>query len=339
MIKVRCETDLSACRDLWQALIPPERLSDLWEMRECFHQHFQRKPSFIVAEENGQPVGLIPLCWIDEHQYYGYFPGETWHGQTWIEQNRLIARDEEVLRAMFSWLNENHLHYHLRYLLPPPFTTSESLVVDEVGYLFVASQHDHNMDTYYSKFNRRSIKTIKKEVAAFEARGQEIRLGELSDLNLMVQMNLDRFGSGSYFNDQRFVKSFEALQKLLDKNGWLRMVTVLIEGKPAAADIASVYNGAYTLLAGGTSNDFLGIAKVINLYHMKKACEEKYPEADFLCGNFSWKTMFNLHPRPLYLHANIKFKEDHDSSSQTDALPSGENHLASAEFAPELKNG
>ena len=169
MIQVRCETDLQSCRQLWQKLIPQEKLADLWEMRECFHQHFNRKPYFVVAEEDGRPIGLMPLCWIDEGDYYGYFPGETWHGQTWIEQNRIIARDENVLQAMYQFLEQNAPRYHIRYLLPNSFRPLDSLTVDEVGYLFVPSLHNHDMETYFSVFNRRSIKTIKKEVLAFEA--------------------------------------------------------------------------------------------------------------------------------------------------------------------------
>src|SRR5262245_3432941 len=134
MINVRVETDLERCRHLWEGLIPPDKLTDLWEVRDCFNRHFQRKPYFVVAEDNGRPVGLIPLCWIDEFNYYGYFPGETWHGQTWMEQNRIIARDEDVFKRMIAFLDEQNTTYHIRYLVPNSFKSSDSLIVDETGY-------------------------------------------------------------------------------------------------------------------------------------------------------------------------------------------------------------
>jgi len=31
-----------------------------------------------------------------------------------------------------------------------------------------------------------------------------------------------------------------------------------------------------------------------------------YKEVDFLCGDFSWKKLFHLTPRPLYEASNIK---------------------------------
>src|SRR3989338_3899513 len=116
MITIYSETDEGACRELWERIIPPEQLTDLWDVRACFHQQFKRSPFFVVAKEAAEIVGLIPLCFIEEHNYYGYFPGEIWCVKTWLEQNRLIARDQDVLKQMFDWLLENKISYHLRYL-------------------------------------------------------------------------------------------------------------------------------------------------------------------------------------------------------------------------------
>jgi hypothetical protein len=285
-------------------MIPQRMLADDWEIRECFHRHYQRDFFFIVAEDDGNPVGLFPLCFVPEENSYVYFPGEVWHGKTWIEQNRLMARDQDVFDRMLEWMNEQGLSYHLRYLSPSAYVCPERFPVDEIGYLFHAGNYQHDMDIYYSTFSRRSIKSIKKEVAAFEERGMQYRFDDPSDFDLLVKMNIERFGQDSYYADDRFTESFRDMMRLLQKRGWFRMVTVLIEGKPAATDIGSVYNNVYTLLAGGTSADFVGIAKVINLFHMKRACQEQFGEADFLCGDFSWKTMFHLTPRPLYLISN-----------------------------------
>ncbi len=304
MLRVRSESDPSICRQLWQQMIPQRMLADHWEVRECFHRHYKRELFFVVAEEEGVPVGLFPLSFIPEEDVYVYFPGEVWHGKTWIEQNRLIARDSEVFDRMLEWMNSQGLRYHLRYLSPSPCVSPERFPVDEIGYLFHAANYGHDMEIYYSTFSRRSIKSIKKEVAAFEERGLDYRMEDTADLELLIQMNIERFGQDSYYADSRFTDSFRDLMGLLQKQGWLRMVTVLVEGKPAAADIGCVYNNVYTLLAGGTSAEFVGIAKVINLFHMKRSCQEKLSEADFLCGDFYWKTMFHLTPRPLYLISN-----------------------------------
>ncbi len=61
MIRVRTITDLNACRDLWHELMPAGLVSDLWEVRACFNDHYHHLPRFVVAEENGRVVGFLPL--------------------------------------------------------------------------------------------------------------------------------------------------------------------------------------------------------------------------------------------------------------------------------------
>jgi hypothetical protein len=41
---------------------------------------------------------------------------------------------------------------------------------------------------------------------------------------------------------------------------------------------------------------------------MQWACSERLNQVDFLCGDFNWKKLFHLTPRPLYLLGNPKAK-------------------------------
>ena len=93
MDRFRLVTDLAECRDLWGRMIPPESIFDLWDVRACFQRQFRRPPCFIATDDGHSPAGLLPLSWIGESGRYGCFPGETWHGKTWIEQNRIVAGD------------------------------------------------------------------------------------------------------------------------------------------------------------------------------------------------------------------------------------------------------
>lgn len=301
MFDIRIVRDIEECRELWQRHIPPEVVSDLWEVRLCFHRQYQHPPCFIVAEENGQLCGLMPLSRIEDRQILGYFPGETWAGRTWLEQNRLIVRDEAVLEAM---LTRCHQPYQLRYLLPLETVPLPRQVVDETGYLFLPPKYHYDMETYFQEFSHKSAKRIRKEIAELAARAT-FRYDDPADFEHLVNLNLSRFGENSYYYDSRFREGFRSLMHYLRDNGWLRITTVLMDGEPAAVDMGSLYRGAYTMLAGGTHGGYPGVAKLINNRHMEFACEEKLNQVDFLCGNFSWKSMFHLTPRPLYLLSNL----------------------------------
>ena len=311
---VRLATDLAECQSVWERFIPRENLSDLWEVRDCFQRHFHRPPCFIVAEGSASPsgpvdsAGLVPLSWIEEHGYYGYFPGETWSARTWLEQNRVLADNDAMLQDL---LDHCPGPYHLRYLTPSSAAPRSQQAVDEIGYLFHPPQYDYDIENYFQVFSHKSAKRIKKELAELEAPGVQYRHEDLDDFDRLVDMNLGRFAEGSYFHDARFRESFRSLLHLFHQRGSLRLTAVLIGGELAAVDIGCVYGSTYTLLGGGTHPAYPGVAKLINIHHMKRACTERIQQVDFLCGDFSWKKLFHLTPRPLYLVANAAIGAHH----------------------------
>ncbi len=298
MKSVRVVTDLDECRDLWQMLVPAQGISTRWDVRYCFHREYGHLPYFVVCEDKTGICGLLPLSWNEELGAYHFFPGETWAGKTWLEQNPLIADSPATLELMLSIIPGD---YQLRYLAPSESASPRIQTVDEIGYYFLPPSHAFSMDAYYATFSHKFIKRLKKDVDAFYQRGVEIRIDHWQDYALMVDMNLSKYGDQSYFFDQRFARAFDSLFGLLRRNGWLRLVTVLVGGCPAAVDLGCIYSGTYTLLAGGTDAAYRGIAKLINLHHMQFACEQRFDSVDFLCGDFNWKSMFHLSPRPLYL--------------------------------------
>lgn len=301
---IRVVSDLDECRRIWRQVAPRKVVSDLWEFRSCFHRYFKRQPHFITVESSGKTLGLLPLCWIEESDCFGYFPGETWNGQTWLEQNRIFAANNQVLDMLRDYLETTGIKHHLRYLLPSHVAPSKFDVVDEIGYLFLPPKYNYRMEPYYAQFSGKSIKQITRELNSFETRCVTYRLDDPEDFELMLRMNQDRYGLYSYFAEPRFAGSFRDMMQFLHSMGWLRMTTVLVGGQPAAVDMGCIYKGTYTLFAGGTDENFPGIAKLINLFHMRRACEEKWSAVDFLCGDFSWKSRFHLTPRPLYLLSN-----------------------------------
>jgi len=300
MPRLRVASSLDECREAWNRAFTRENISDLWEVRECFQKHFQRPPHFILCEHDGNLTGLLPLSWVEESHCYQYFPGETWANKTWLEQNRILAHGHDTLELL---LQNCPAQMHLRYLLPqekPPHDTA----VDEIGYLFRPADFDFNTENYFALFSGKNARRLKKEITELAAPGVEFRLDDLADFDRLVQMNIGRFGAGSYFYDERFRESFRSLMHLLHERGWLKMTAVLIGGELAAVDIGCLYRGTYTLLGGGTSANFPGVAKLINIYHIERACRERFELVDFLCGDFTWKKLFHLTPRPLYLISN-----------------------------------
>lgn len=296
---VRVCDDPEECRRLWERLLPQACIFDVWAVRACFQDHFRRPCHFVVAERDGRPVGLLPLSWIHDPGYFGYFPGETWRRKTWLEQNRVVARDADALGLLLDALPSPA---HLRYLVEEsPGGCGDALAgVDEVGYLFFPGRYGYSFAAYWQEFSGKSRKKIGRELAQLEDHGLRFRYDCLQDLDALFQMNLDRYGSDSYFSDPRFLGSFERLLAWLQERGLLRVTTVLIGGAVAAVDAGAMFRDTYTLLAGGVNPQFPGVAKCINLHHLEWACRQRMHVVDFLCGDFGWKERFRLARRPLY---------------------------------------
>ena len=272
MLDIRIIDDLEQCREVWERMIPQETLWDLWEFRACFQKHFQRPACFIITVNSQNLTEILPLSWIDESQCYGNFPGETWLGKTWLEQNR-IPTDNKILCNM---LDHCPGPYYLRYLQPSLESDGQNqYVVDEVGYLFRPSDYNDDIENYFQQFSNRTAKKIKREIASLQA-GSRYRYDDLSDFDYLVQLNVKNFGNCSYFSDRRFRESFRTLMHYLNDNGWLRITTVIINEEIAAVDIGCLYREVYTLLGGGTNRDYPGVAKLINLHHLQRGCNEKF---------------------------------------------------------------
>ena len=190
---------------------------------------------------------------------------------------------------------------HIRYVegecIPP---SSTEVSVDEIGYLFLPERHAFSFQTYLNEFRRKSLKQLLREPNMLRERGVTFRYNFRRDIKQLFRMNLEAFGEGSYFHDERFLQGFERLTAELDRRGALRITTVLVAGAIAAVDIGAVWRNAYAVLAGGTNPDFPGVAKLINFHHLEIACRERFDLVDFLCGDFGWKGRFRLVARPLY---------------------------------------
>jgi hypothetical protein len=298
MIDISVCSDLGEIHRLWQRHWPKTGLFDLWPVRACFQMRFQHDPYFLVAKRNGACSGLLALSWIDEERYFGYFPGELWHGKTWLEQNRVLITDEPSFEALWEAVPDVA---QIRYLHPDSYLPEgASVTMDEVGYLFRPPQYGYDFNAYMAQFSGKSRKKIRCEIERLHGQGVSFSHDCLADVDRLFRLNLEAFREDSYFSDPRFLGAFEDLVKWLHGHGLLRVTAVRVGGQLAAVDVGAVWNGTYTVVAGGTCGDFPGVAKLINFHHLEWACRQRLREVDLLCGEFNWKNRFHLTPRPLY---------------------------------------
>ena len=294
---VRFTRDLDEGERLWRRLSPGLDVFDDWAVRQAFQDSYRRPPLFLVAEEDWRPVGLLSLSWIAEEDYYGAFPGETWRGRTWLEQNRVLADDDRARRALWEAAPDET---RLRYLDAQSAAALPEAEVDEVGYILRPGGFAHDYEAYWESFSGKSRKKIARAIEALGPMECRSRDGGRRDIEWMFATNTAGFAGTSYFEDPRFLAGFEAMLAHFSRRRMLRVVTLAIGGRRAAVDVAVAHRDRYTVLAGATDPEFPGVAKAINLFHVKWACRRRCERIDFLCGDFGWKERFHLEPRPLF---------------------------------------
>jgi hypothetical protein len=297
MNRKRVISDPLACERLWKACIPAYSVSDLWEFRMCFQRHFHNHLSFLVLENSKGISGMLPLSHIQHLDTKSFFPGETWHDKTWIERTRIYAREPVIYEELFSLCQDRTF---LRYMDISDGNSPDQIDLDEIGYVLYPALLDYDMANFRQRFSNKKFKSILKNINSIMEMGGRFHVNRLEDYDLLVKMSLEKFGEESYLCDDRFRESFrDVMNYLLDK-GWLRMISLELEGEIAAVDLGAIYNRTYTVFLGGVFSGVPGIAKVMNMYHIDYALQNRLFKLDFLCGDFHWKKLWHLDQEPLY---------------------------------------
>ena len=298
MDTVRVFQDPDICHKLWERFWPKSCIFDLWPVRACFMKHFRRPLFFILAGTDHRESRLLALSWIEEQEIFGHFPGETWQGKTWLEQNKIAGMGRQSFQTLADHLPEKCFVRYIDVDFLPAWESDVS--IDEIGYLFFPQQYGFSFENYKNAFPRKSLKKIDREINRLHAHKVAFRHNHMADVRRMFEMSLSAFGEMSYFYDRRFFNAFVDLIAFLDQHNLLRLTSVTVGGQLAAVDVGALWNNTYTILAGGTNPDYPGIAKLINFHHIEWACRRRLAVVDFLCGDFNWKSRFRLQPRPLY---------------------------------------
>lgn len=298
MVEIQICEDPVECAHIWKEAWPRECFFDLWEVRNFFASSYKRQPYFLVAREQEKIKGILALSRIDGSRSYAHFPGETWRGKTWLEQNKIPASSPQVFTALLNSVpGPTKLRYLTRESVPIETTP---VAVDEVGYLFFPGMYNFSFQNYMQEFSGKSRKKLAREFAELEKNGVAYRYNHTDDINCLFRMNLESYGELSYFYEPSFLDSFEKLVVWLHQKKMLRTTTLMLGGTVAAVDIGAIWNNSYTVLAGATNPEFQGVAKMINFHHLEWSCLQHLKVVDFLCGDFGWKQRFHLAARPLY---------------------------------------
>jgi hypothetical protein len=248
-------------------------------------------------EEGGNIYGVLPLSHVDSLDIMTFFPGETWKNKTWLERTPIYAINQDILYRLLSDCTERT---HLRYIEYDSEHLPEQMAVDEIGYVVYPGLLNYDRENYRSRFSNKKFKSIMRDVNTILDMGASFHINQAEDFELLVEMSIERYGDESYLQDTHFRSSFRDIIGFLNQKGYLRMVSLELEGKTMAVDVGAIYRGVYTIFLGGVFSRVPGLPKVMNMHHIDYALKNRVYKVDFLCGDFNWKKLWHLDEEPLF---------------------------------------
>ncbi len=290
-------TDISECEKLWKTFSANKKISDMWEFKFCFHKYFNNLPHFIVHKKNGKVVGMLPLSYDDEQKLFKFFPGDD----DWIEKNSIFLHKKRSLKELIKMCPENT---KLTGIDEIPLY-KKMFQDDDCTYSLYPEEFGFKIDNYYKLFKRRHVANILRDIRKLDDKGVIIIRNPKNYkkmYKLMKKWTYKSFGKKSYFYDKRFDKAFSDVLDLFMKKDIMYMTLIKVDGELAAVDFGCVYGNTMTVFAGGVNPKFRnkGIAKYINMEHIKYGFEFKLDKIEFLAFNFNWKEMWHLKKEKLF---------------------------------------
>jgi len=280
MISFQVVKDIGICRELWQKYSPNLYLSQIWDYRLCFHQGYQSQPNFIVAYENSNPVGFIPLEFYPANNVYQIFGGGDWNEKLDLYLGQKIS-DEDLLQMIkLIPVNQKIIFLSVDSKFIKPFEPTYYIDTGQVP----------DFEIFLLNMDKKHRKNLRLEIKKIEQSKINIKFGETNIIDDIVKFNQERFGKESSFSSLGFDTTFKLLLSQESLKGNIKTISIYINDKLEAAAICALCKNTFTYLQGGSNFNINNLGKYLNYQVIKMAYDLKPAVIDLLSDDCGWKT-------------------------------------------------
>lgn len=294
MVEFEVIKDEKKCELLWKRFFKPNLLFDVWEYRKCFFNKNHHSLHFIVGKIDDNIVGLIPLWKNDVRGFYEFFGGEI------TERNSIFISDKRLVQEFIEQLPQRtYLDYMEKGCIDTSLCNS-----DDTRFFLPLAKFDYSVENYLKSFGSKHRQNIKYDIRKLQSWNYEVSHNNIEHITRLIELNMARFGSDSFFAEEYFTSGFSRFIELAHKRGELQLISIVIDGVAQAIDAAIFYNGIYYVITGGANLEISNIGKLLILEHIKNAGNLKADVVDFLTDDGGWKKLWNLNEDKCYGYMN-----------------------------------
>ena len=288
--------DKSECEALWEQFSPNQQAWDDWELMYAFHDEERYRLHFLVHETDGQADGMIPLVEDANDGSFELFGGSYPENRVlWIKPEHFpecfdgLPDRTDLFDLNGSWV-DSLLEVHSQYI-------DNFRELDHQFYL-VPSEFDYDFTNHIQQtFSNDKRKGFLRDLRKIRERGVELLWSDADESALFVALSQKNFGSESEHAAESGRQEVYRVVRELKENGYLRTLTLSIEGEKQAASLSALHKGKWIALYSASNNDYDNLGKFLNVETIQEACRLRVDEINYMTG-MAWKAAWHMRQNP-----------------------------------------
>lgn len=294
-------TNIEEAKSLWNELSLHNTIDDEWDFRYTFFKHLTYVPHFLTGFSDGKAVGVLPL---QKNTGVGLMPPYATSHKPFLEFFGGDDTDDNAIMVKPGY--EGHIPEFLEkiredVILAPLKNPYEELGLKTQEYtnkyfidLKGLTTYEDFIDRTWSGDSRGKFKRGLKKL--YREHTIEMEYGNLEDLDLMAELNLQRFGESSSFRFPYRASILKDLSNIFPSE----VITVKVDGKKEAVSFGLYYKDTYIAINLGVNSKINNLGKHLIMHQIDKAIEHKCLKFDAGKGDFGWKEQYKLKKIPQY---------------------------------------
>jgi hypothetical protein len=293
---IRTETDLRACRELWEMFSPQQDAWDDWDLMYAFHDQDKHHLNFLVHEDgDGRPDGMVPLVFDTTQDRYTLMAGSYPDG-------RILWLRHEDFAEFFEAFPEPTVLFDLKeswvgklLQLHPQFEAN--FTEQELRYYMVPSEFGYDFHNHLETFPADKKQKFLYDLRNIRKREPTLHWSDDDEADLFIRLVNRNFGDASdYANDD----NANELRRVIDelhRSGRLKTLTIEVEGAKQAVSLSLLHGNKMVALYASSNNDYNNLGKLLNVETIQEACRLRVDEISFMTG-MKWKADWRMKSEP-----------------------------------------
>lgn len=294
-------TDIAEAKAMWELFSPNKTIDDEWDFRYTFYKYLDFRLHFIVGYDGDKPIGLLPLQkntnkGMSNVRFEMDKPFLEFFGGIDPDDNKVFILPEykDYIPAFLEQVTTTAVLAPLA----DQYTIADNQAIHYTDNFVTDIKGLTSLDMFFEKnFQGKSKRQKKKRLNHFYKSYQiEIKEGTVEDLELMFELNKDRFGERSAFHMEHRRQLFRDLAKLYTAD----IFTIVIDGEIKAVSFSLIHKGIFYGLNSGYDYAIKDLGNFVFSAKIQRAIELGC--AVFNAGKNAngWKEHFHLEKIPQY---------------------------------------